>query len=59
MLSVLAVLIEGPIWEVGNGLPLSLGFLVSAVHQCVIQKNPSISQLLKNSKTKNLIAITI
>ena len=30
MLSVLAMLIEGPLWEVGNGLSLSLGFLVSA-----------------------------
>jgi len=30
MLSVLAVLIEGPVWEVGNVLPISLGFFVSA-----------------------------
>ena len=53
MLSVLVVLIEVPIWEVGNGFPLSLGFLVSAVHQCVVQKNPiykSVSQVFKNQK---------
>jgi hypothetical protein len=40
MLSVLAVLIEGPVWEVGNVLPISLGFFVSAVHQCMVQIKP-------------------
>ena len=57
MLSVLAVLIEGPVWEVGNGLPLSLRFLVSVVHQCVIQKKPIYQSASEKFENLNCIAV--
>lgn len=52
-LSVLVVLIEGPIWEDGDGLPISSGLLVSVVNQCMVQIKPIYqlaSKQFKNQK---------
>jgi len=52
-LSVLAFLIEETIWDDGNGLPISSGLLVLAVHQCMVQIKPIYqlaSRQFKNQK---------